>query len=261
MDYSKTPQNDSPLVSIVIPAYNSESFIIRALDSTHLTTNPVEVIVVDDGSTDNTASIVKSWAKDKTRLKYIYQENQGPSVARNTAIKAACGEYILFLDADDALEPEAISKFLNIINLEADYSIWIGGYRTHHINGKTKTSRKQFSNNKQSNFKNFVLNKIGGIPHGTAIVRSSVFENLLYPKHLKSQEDVVLFGQILANYKLREKDYVQTDYYLNRLIEEYPDSDEYEEAFFLQGKSQNEAGVYGKSNEIFLKLLKSTVLS
>ena len=65
--------------------------------------------------------------------------------------------------------------------------------------------------------------------------------------------------QILANYKLREKDYVQTDYYLNRLIEEYPDSDEYEEAFFLQGKSQNEAGVYGKSNEIFLKLLKSKV--
>ncbi len=65
--------------------------------------------------------------------------------------------------------------------------------------------------------------------------------------------------QILANYKLQENDYVQTDYYLNRLIEEYPDSDEYEEAFFLQGKSQNEAGNYEKSNEIFLKLLKSKV--
>ena len=65
--------------------------------------------------------------------------------------------------------------------------------------------------------------------------------------------------QTLANYKLRENDYVQTNYYLNRLIEEYPDSDEYEEAYFLQGKSQNEAGVYDKSNEIFLKLLKSKV--
>lgn len=65
--------------------------------------------------------------------------------------------------------------------------------------------------------------------------------------------------QILANYKLRENDHVQTDYYLNRLIEEYPDSDEYEDAFFLQGKSQNEAGVYDKSNEIFFKLLKSKV--
>ena len=65
--------------------------------------------------------------------------------------------------------------------------------------------------------------------------------------------------QILANYKLQENDYVQTDYYLNKLIEEYPDSDEYEEAFFLQGKSQNEAGIYDKSNEIFLKLLKSKV--
>ena len=65
--------------------------------------------------------------------------------------------------------------------------------------------------------------------------------------------------QTLANYKLRENDYVQTNYYLNRLIEEYPDSDEYEEAYFLQGKSQNDAGVYDKSNEIFLNLLKSKV--
>jgi len=65
--------------------------------------------------------------------------------------------------------------------------------------------------------------------------------------------------QILANYKLRENDNVQTDYYLNRIIEDYPESDEYEEAFFLQGKSQNEAGNYEKSNEIFFKLLKSKV--
>lgn len=65
--------------------------------------------------------------------------------------------------------------------------------------------------------------------------------------------------QILANYKLLENDYVQTEYYLNKLIEEYPDSDEYEEAFFLLGKSQNEAGAYDKSNEIFFKLLKSKV--
>ncbi len=65
--------------------------------------------------------------------------------------------------------------------------------------------------------------------------------------------------QILADYKLRENDNVQTDYYLSRIIEEYPDSDEYEEAFFLQGKSQNEAGNYEKSNEIFFNLLKSKV--
>lgn len=65
--------------------------------------------------------------------------------------------------------------------------------------------------------------------------------------------------QILADYKLREKDNVQADYYLNRIIEDYPDSEEYEEAFFLQGKSQNEAKNYTKSNEIFFNLLKSKV--
>jgi len=65
--------------------------------------------------------------------------------------------------------------------------------------------------------------------------------------------------KLLADYKLREKDNILADYYLNRIIEEYPDSDEYEDAFFLQGKSQNEAGNYEKSNEIFFQLLKSKV--
>ena len=84
-----------------------------------------------------------------------------------------------------------------------------------------------------------------------------LLHEFLLDNDLKEQHPKAL--QILANYKLQENDYVQTDYYLNKLIEEYPDADEYEEAFFLQGKSQNEAGVYDKSNEIFLKLLKSKV--
>jgi len=77
-------------------------------------------------------------------------------------------------------------------------------------------------------------------------------EFLLNSEFKKHHPDAL---QILADYKLKENDYVQTDYYLNRLIEEFPDSDKFEEAFFLQGKSQNEAGIYDKSNEVFYKLL------
>ncbi|MBT3754839.1 MAG: tetratricopeptide repeat protein [Candidatus Cloacimonetes bacterium] len=84
-----------------------------------------------------------------------------------------------------------------------------------------------------------------------------LLHNFLLDVDLKEHHPKAL--QILADYKLRENDNVQTDYYLNRIIEEYPDSDEYEDAFFLQGKSQNEASNYEKSNEIFFKLLKSKV--
>ena len=65
--------------------------------------------------------------------------------------------------------------------------------------------------------------------------------------------------QQLANYHLEDKDYIQSDFYLQKLIEKYPKSDEYENAFFLQGKTQNEAGNYIKSNEVFFSLLKSKV--
>ncbi len=85
-------------VSVVIPAYNSGAFIARAIDSVlNQTLAPYEIIVVDDGSTDDTAHVVKKY----DNVKYIHQQNAGASVARNTGIEAATGNWIAFLDADD----------------------------------------------------------------------------------------------------------------------------------------------------------------
>ncbi|MCF7954580.1 MAG: glycosyltransferase family 2 protein [Phycisphaerae bacterium] len=86
-------------VSAVVPAYNAEKHIARAIDSILKQSRPAdEIIVVDDGSTDATAEVVKAYG-DKVR--YIYQENSGVSVARNTGIEAASGNWIAFLDGDD----------------------------------------------------------------------------------------------------------------------------------------------------------------
>jgi len=94
------------LVSVVIPVYNGERYVNETLKSVlSQDYEPVEIIVVDDGSTDKTADIVLS----HETLHYIYQENQGPSAARNTGIVAAQGEFIAFLDADDMWEPEKLS--------------------------------------------------------------------------------------------------------------------------------------------------------
>ena len=93
-------------VSAVIPAYNAEKYITRAIDSVLAQTHqPDEIIVVDDGSTDATAEIIKKYTP---QVQYIYQQNAGGSIARNTAIEAAKSEWIAFLDADDQWLPQKL---------------------------------------------------------------------------------------------------------------------------------------------------------
>ena len=98
--------NNLPLVTVIIPVYNYANYIGATLDSVFAQTYcPIEVIVVDDGSTDNSADIVRGYPE----VQYFYQSNQGVSVARNVAIAAAKGEFIAFLDADDLWKPDKLS--------------------------------------------------------------------------------------------------------------------------------------------------------
>lgn len=97
-------------VSIIIPAYNSEAYIRQTLDACLAQTyRASEIIVVDDGSTDDTSAIVQSYG-DAVRL--LQQENQGPALARNAGIEAATGEFIKFCDADDILYPRHLEKVM-----------------------------------------------------------------------------------------------------------------------------------------------------
>lgn len=100
-----------PHVSVVIPAHNSEGYIGQTLASVlSQTLTDIEVIVVDDGSTDRTASIVEELTHRDDRVRLIRQENQYAGVARNKGMEAAAGEYLYFLDADDWIEPDALEK-------------------------------------------------------------------------------------------------------------------------------------------------------
>jgi len=102
------PDNDKQSygLSVVIPAYNAEKYIGRAIDSVLAQSRrPDEIIVVDDGSTDGTAGVVESYG---SQVRCIRQENGGASVARNSGIEAATGRWIAFLDADDEWLPEKL---------------------------------------------------------------------------------------------------------------------------------------------------------
>lgn len=110
-------------VSVVIPAYNSGRYIRRCIDSVLAQTLlPEEVIVVDDGSTDDTARIIADYGP---KVIYIHQENAGPSVARNTGIEAATSEWIAFLDADDEWLPEKLQLQIEYLKRNPEL-VWSG---------------------------------------------------------------------------------------------------------------------------------------
>lgn len=96
----------NPLISIIIPVYNAEHYLKLCLDSVLLQSfHEIEVILVDDGSTDNSPELCRQYAEYDSRICFLHQPNAGVSAARNRGLKAATGEFILFLDADDLLAP------------------------------------------------------------------------------------------------------------------------------------------------------------
>lgn len=101
----------NPKISIVIPCYNAEKYIRETLDCLQKQTiEDWECVIVNDGSTDNSLEILKEYSAKDPRYKYIDKENGGPSIARNTAIAASSGKYILPLDADDLIAPTYAEK-------------------------------------------------------------------------------------------------------------------------------------------------------
>jgi len=114
-------------ISIVIPAYNAERYLAETLrsvfDQDH---DDLEIIVVNDGSTDNTENIIHQFGD---RIQYIYQENSGVSAARNRGMAAATGEYLLFLDADDTLLPGSLSERVALISARPHIGILHSGWK------------------------------------------------------------------------------------------------------------------------------------
>ncbi len=99
--------NGKPLISIIVPVYNIKEYIERCVKSiTNQTYRNLEIILVDDGSTDGTERILDELAEKDARIKVFHKENGGSSSARNLALTKATGEYIGFADSDDFLEPD-----------------------------------------------------------------------------------------------------------------------------------------------------------
>ncbi len=131
-------------VSIIIPVYNRSSLLKRALDSLYnQTVAEYEIIVVDDGSTDNTAEMLRLFFPE---INYIYQSNQGVSAARNKGLEHAKGDWLAFLDSDDEWLPGKLETQINALQLESEFKVchteelWVrNGIRVNQMQKHKKT--------------------------------------------------------------------------------------------------------------------------
>lgn len=105
------------LVSIIIPVYNTELYLNKCIESViSQTYKNLEIILVDDGSTDNSVEICDEYARKDNRIKVIHQKNGGQALARNTAMKYVNGDYIVYIDSDDVVSIEHIDYLLLLAN-------------------------------------------------------------------------------------------------------------------------------------------------
>lgn len=119
--------NENILLSIIIPVYNLENYIEHCLNSLiEQIAENIEIIIIDDGSTDKSATICKKYCSKYSYIKYIYQKNTGVSSARNNGLNLAKGKYIQFVDGDDYLLPNSLNEILN--KIAGDFDIICGRY-------------------------------------------------------------------------------------------------------------------------------------
>ena len=124
------------MVSIVIPVYNVEKYLDACIQSVLRMNTQLEIILVDDGSTDGSGALCDRWSEKDNRILVVHQKNGGLSAARNTGIRNASGEFVMFLDSDDFLDPNEADRLLSCIDPKGD--VMLGLYR------KFYTSQQRF---------------------------------------------------------------------------------------------------------------------
>lgn len=188
----------TPLVSVIVCAYNAEAFISETLQSLIAQTYPhMEIVVVDDGSSDRTAAIVQSMAKP---IIYHYQKNAGISAARNTGIRLCSGDLICFFDADDLMPPDRIAVQVDFMHRYPDVGVVFSDYRNFSGHGEAEQTHFETCPQLQAQVKGqseviltnvcaILANENFGIA-GTPMMRRILLSQVQgFDTHLRSCED------------------------------------------------------------------------
>jgi glycosyltransferase involved in cell wall biosynthesis len=188
-----------PKVSVIVPAYNAMTYLPETLKSVlQQTFTDFEVLIIDDGSTDN----IVQWTGElvDSRVKLIVQQNQGASVARNTGIAQAQGEYIAFLDADDLWEPTKLEKQVHC--LEENPEIGLVHTNMLLIDWQGKSSGRVMKSNAEGDALKQLL-KQNTIATSSVIVRNDCLKTVgEFDRNLRYSQDWDMWVRIAARYPL-----------------------------------------------------------
>lgn len=197
--YDKGKGLEQKMVSIIVPAYNAEGSIAKCITSIiHQTYKNIEIIVVDDGSQDSTASIIDGLAKKHKNIKCFHQVNSGVSKARNIGLNNTQGEYVYFVDADDFLEKDTLMKLVKlskITDVDLIASEIVDKYGTSKTRGIYIKKNNFVALNKKSIAENMFYIRMGSAV-GKLYKKSIIANN-----QLKFQENISLAEDLIFVHK------------------------------------------------------------
>ena len=205
-------------ISVIIPVYNVKDYLSRCLDSIVKNTyKNLEIVCVDDGSTDDSFAVLNEYSKLDSRVKIIKKENGGVSSARNVGMKNCNGDFISFVDADDWIHPLYFEILLNVQNSN-DSDIVIS-------NLKTVSEKADFENISISNYniKELNLDQIysnhGAKSYVTGrLFRRSIIEDFTFPENVSVLEDAIFNAKVLCGTSKLKVSYIPVEmyYYFSR---------------------------------------------
>jgi glycosyltransferase involved in cell wall biosynthesis len=187
-------QSSPVLITVVITCYNHGKYLSEAIESVlNQTYKPIEIIVVDDGSTDNTREVTSGYSG----IQYVYQSNQGLSAARNTGADHSSGDRILFLDADDWLIPQALSINVQYLERNPEVAFVSGAFKVLKIESSEEISMQTTVSD---NYYNRLLEFNYISMHATVLYRRWVFQEFRFDTSLKACEDYDLYLRVARKY-------------------------------------------------------------
>lgn len=194
-------ETGSVLISVIIPAYNYAHLLPRALDSVlGQWADDLELLVVNDGSRDNTAEVLADYAVRYPQLRVIEQTNAGAAAARNHGIRLARGRYALLLDADDELLPTALASLRDVLASNPHVGLVLGAQLSVTPDGRERLRLPTpASGTPYQLIQRYLLEKKISISHCCTLFRRDLLLQRPYPESLRTGEDIPVFAYLLVS--------------------------------------------------------------
>lgn len=226
----------NPLISIIVPVYNTQEYIAEAIESIMAQTySPIELILIDDGSIDASGQICDSYANVYPNIHVLHTQNGGVGKARNVGLEHAAGEYICFLDSDDFFEPYAIETlYQNLVRYRADISIgslrYIDEEKKQELYIDTFGLPQETVAMNQHQYLTLSFTKILSIIITNRLFKQCIWKQLRFVEDIIHEDDaafvdvmrrcntIVCTDQVTMNYRKRPRSIMQTAFSVKNLV-------------------------------------------